>query len=84
MTTDWLARNLGARTGGRRLQLLMPADGRDPAANSPSAYSRGSLLDIGQVADPDKSRSAHASIGNRFSQRPWNSSASDATTDHRL
>ena len=53
VTTDWLARNLGANDLAIvDSSAFMPADGRDPAAEFLVAHIPGArFLDIGEVAD---------------------------------
>ncbi|MEO8142493.1 MAG: rhodanese-like domain-containing protein, partial [Sphingomicrobium sp.] len=55
VTTDWLARNLGADDLAIvDCSFFMPADGRDPVAEFETAHIPGArFLDIGQVADRD-------------------------------
>ena len=55
VTTDWLARNLGADDLAIvDASAFMPADGRDPAAEFLVAHIPGArFLDIGEVADHD-------------------------------
>ena len=55
VTTDWLARNLGADDLAIvEASAFMPADGRDPAAEFLVAHIPGArFLDIGEVADRD-------------------------------
>ena len=55
VTTDWLARNLGADDLAIvDASAFMPADGRDPAREFLAAHISGArFLDIGQVADRD-------------------------------
>lgn len=55
VTTDWLARNLGADDLAIvDCSFFMPADGRDPAAEFQGAHIPGArFLDIGEVADRD-------------------------------
>ena len=55
VTTDWLARNLGADDLAIvDSSAFMPADGRDPAAEFLVAHIPGArFLDIGEVADRD-------------------------------
>jgi thiosulfate/3-mercaptopyruvate sulfurtransferase len=57
VTTDWLARALGADDLAIvDCSFFMPADGRDPAAEFAEAHIPGArFLDIGRVADPDHS-----------------------------
>ena len=56
VTTDWLARNLGADDLAIvDASAFMPADGRDPAKEFLDAHIPGArFLDIGEVADHDK------------------------------
>ena len=55
VTTDWLARNLGATDLAIvDASAFMPADGRDPAAEFEVVHIPGArFLDIGAVADRD-------------------------------
>lgn len=57
VTTDWLARNLGADDLAIvDCSFFMPADKRDPAAEFDAAHIPGArFLDIGTVADRDHS-----------------------------
>ena len=57
VTTDWLARNLGADDLAIvDCSFFMPTDRRDPAAEFAEAHIPGArFLDIGAVADRDHS-----------------------------
>ena len=82
VTTDWLARNLGADDLAIvDCSFFMPADGRDAGGGvRRRAYPRRALPRYRRGRRPRPSRAAHAAVAPPISARRWSRSGSGATT----